>query len=971
MPDVSKIIRIRQQQRTRQQRSPWLKLGLASGVVVSLLMVTLSLIGGRWYIELTRDLPSVETLASLLEPPKRPLFQSTRLYDRTAEHIILTLENPAAANKQYLYVGKSGQAGLDQVSQDLVDATIIELDPQFWHNPGYSLDGIYEGTHPTLAQWLISDLVLGGESPSVKRNIRERLLAAQVTAKYGREKVLEWYLNIAQFGELIYGVDAAARAYYGKSAVDLTLAEAVMLTAIAEFSGSNPSSDFQMLKEKQELIIQKMLVEGYVSGDEARQALKEDVQLRDQTGAQSLAPLFTQLVLMQLSTRMPLERILRGGFEIFTTLDYGLQMQSVCTAEIQLARVHGAKNPIISIDDTPCDSGNLLPTLQTEVDKNLKNLMTEVVVIDPLTGHILAMVGGEGAGISPASQATHPAGSILTPFLYVSAFTRGMSPATLLWDLPVSHAKEMLNPDQIDVNLESLTSYQGPVSLRKVFANDYQGAGAEILAQVGADNLWLTEKQFGISTSELTSGTGSGMDDLYSQPVSLLESVQAYSILANQGVMSGQTAVGSAGGETQNEMSSTTILRVVDGDGKVWIDWTNPEKIPVVSPQIAYLATHIMSDEKARWPSLGHPNALEIGRPAAAKVNLTVETSDAWTVGYTPRLAIGVWMGRSAVEAGEISVDMPAGIWHALMQYASKEMPVQEFATPSGISKLQVCDPSGKLVTPLCQTIAQEVFLAGNEPTQPDDMYQKFYINRETGLLATIFTDSKLVDEKIYLVVPPEAVDWAKAVGLPVPPDSYDDINPATTSSEDVQITNLKMFDHVSGQLSLRGSATGDGFEYYRIQVGKGLYPQEWIQVGEDVHRSVKDGFLGTWDTTELDGTFILELLVVKEDKRIERATVQLTIDNSFPQVQILSPRAGEQFSAQQDPIIIMNASVSDNQAIQRVEYYVDGKLESILYEPPRIILWTAQPGRHVLGVKAYDLAGNAYETTAIFLVHE
>ncbi len=161
------------------------------------------------------------------------MFQPTRLYDRTHEHVILTLENPAAAGKQYLYVGKNGQASLDQVSQDLVDATITELDPQFWHHPGYTFGGIYEGNHPTLAQRLISDLVLVDESPSVKRNIRERLLAAQVTAKYGREKVLEWYLNIAQFGELIYGADAAARAYYGKPATDLTLAEAAMLTALA------------------------------------------------------------------------------------------------------------------------------------------------------------------------------------------------------------------------------------------------------------------------------------------------------------------------------------------------------------------------------------------------------------------------------------------------------------------------------------------------------------------------------------------------------------------------------------------------------------------------------------------------------------------------------------------------------------------------------------------------------------------
>src|SRR4030042_6257221 len=183
MPNVTKIIRIRQQQRDREQRSPWLRLGLVGGLVVSLLMVTILLVGVRWYIDLTRHLPSADVLASLLEPPNGSLFQPTRLYDRTHEHVILTLENPAAAGKQYLYVGKSGQASQDQVSQDLVDAPITELDPQFWHHPGYLLAGIYEGNHPTLAQRLISDLVLVDEAPSVQRNIRERLLAAQVSAK--------------------------------------------------------------------------------------------------------------------------------------------------------------------------------------------------------------------------------------------------------------------------------------------------------------------------------------------------------------------------------------------------------------------------------------------------------------------------------------------------------------------------------------------------------------------------------------------------------------------------------------------------------------------------------------------------------------------------------------------------------------------------------------------------------------------
>ena len=196
---------------------------------------------------------------------------------------------------------------------------------------------------------------------------------------------------------------------------------------------------------------------------------------------------------------------------------------------------------------------------------------------------------------------------------------------------------------------------------------------------MGIENVRLTETQFGINSWDLSPISEPALDDFYSQQASLLDSVQAYSILANQGLMSGQPETGSTLGDTHNELSFTSILMVVDGDGKVWLDWTIPMKLPVVSPQIAYLVTNVLSDEKARWPGLGHPNALEIGRPAAARVSLSAQAGDAWAVGYIPQLAVGVWMGRSAGEIGGVTMDMAAGIWHALMQYASKDMPIQGF----------------------------------------------------------------------------------------------------------------------------------------------------------------------------------------------------------------------------------------------------------------------------------------------------
>jgi len=936
-----------------------MKLGLISSLLISLLLVAIAIAGIWYYLNLTRNLPSIEALPILLEPPNGTLLQPTRIYDRTHEHVILTLENPAAAGKQYLHVGTNGQAGENQASQYLEDAAITVNDPGFWKEPGYTLSGISEGTHATLAQQLISNLILDTEPPSIKRNIWERMLAAQATSIFGREKILEWYLNNAQYGELIYGADAAARVYFGKSATQLSVAEAAMLTTIAETPSVSPLIISPYLKDQQELVIHRMLVYGFINAEEAQKALKEDIQLQPQKDAGSTAPAFSSLVLKQLSFVVPLERIDRGGFEIVTTLDYDLQEQTACALKAQLARLQGMQEPLITDEGTPCEAASLLPSLQSAIEKPMGNLYANLVILEPDTGRILALVGEGGSGTEPVYPEVHPAGSIVSPFLYITAFTRGLSPATLVWDIPRTNEKTAILADQSDVLDGSPVSYHGPIRLRMAFVNDYMGAAAEVLQQAGTENVWLTEKQFGISTSGLGQSSGKTLDDLYSQRISLLESVQAFGILANHGVMAGQAYSESIAGNEQAGLNSTSILSVTGVDGQIWLDWMKPKELPIVSPQLAYLATNVLSDEKARWSSLGHPNALEIGRPVAAKVSLTNDANNAWAVGYIPQLAVGVWMGNSQTEAGGISVEMPAGLWHAVMQYASNQLPVQDFTVPTGISEVQVCDPSGMLASPLCPAVAQEVFLSGNEPTQSDNLYQKLAINRETGLLATIFTPSNMVEEKVYLVVPPEAAAWAKEAGLPVPPDTYDTIYAPPPSSGDVNFAQPQMFDQVRGQFELMGSAQGENFSYYRLQVGKGLNPQQWMQIGDDVDIPVSEGLLGTWDTTGLEGLYVVQLLVVRQDLRVDQAILQVTIDNTIPHVKILAPKKDQHFTTQQNEPIVMNVSASDNLIVQRVEFYVDDDLESTLLEPPYIILWRARLGAHTLAVKVVDLAGN------------
>ena len=213
------------------------------------------------------------------------------------------------------------------------------------------------------------------------------------------------------------------------------------------------------------------------------------------------------------------------------------------------------------------------------------------------------------------------------------------------------------------------------------------------------------------------------------------------------------------------------------------------------------------------------------------------------------------------------------------MQAASQEQSRDGWVLPQDVSVMDVCDPSGLLPGKDCPSIVSEVFLNGSEPARQDTLYRSFLINRETGLLATVFTPPQFVEKRVYLIVPDEAKSWAEGAGLPFPPDSYDAIQPPARNPE-VNITSPALFAEVSGSVAISGTASGADFQSYRVQVGKGLNPQEWIQVGQDSTTKVEDGILAQWDTQGLSGLYAVQLVVVRTDQRVETAVIQVTITN-------------------------------------------------------------------------------------------
>jgi hypothetical protein len=216
-------------------------------------------------------------------------------------------------------------------------------------------------------------------------------------------------------------------------------------------------------------------------------------------------------------------------------------------------------------------------------------------------------------------------------------------------------------------------------------------------------------------------------------------------------------------------------------------------------------------------------------------------------------------------------------LWNALMQIASDHSPADGWSAPQGISTITVCDPSGMLPTRECPNLVNEVFMNGSEPVQADNLYREFDINRETGLLATVFTPPELIEKRVYMIVPESARDWAASAGLKVPPASYDAIQIPSLNPK-ANITAPKLFADVNDVVKIVGTASGENFSYYRVQVGKGLNPQQWIQLGGDMTTPVESGVLAEWDTKGLSGLYAVQLLVVRSDQKVDSAVIQVTV---------------------------------------------------------------------------------------------
>jgi len=898
------------------------------------------LFGGFYYVSLTYDLPSIEQLPTLLNRQNGELLQPTHLLDRSGVQTLASIENDGVT-RHFLSVNPDDA---DHFSLQLLRLTVADLDPTFWKNNGASSLSDLQQQPRTIAERLVKNLLLNNETDSDRTAIRMKLLASQIIRQYGRTQTLEWYLNSVYLGHLSYGADSAAQLYLHKSASDLDLAESALIVSLMQSPALNPIDALSAALENQQKLLKSLAGSSVITAAEYSSAAAEKIHLYSVPAQNSNANAeFLDLVKDQLEVELGKDRVERGGLNVITTLDLDLQTQFTCAAHVQLLQIESSAGSGDAAKGSTCPAGDLLPT-QSFAQAGSSDLSAAGLILDPHTGQILAY-SAPTTLTSTIINTDYQIGSLATPFIALAAFARGISPATLEWDVPATLPTDVSgqhNPDN---------SFHGPVNVRSALANDYTAPFAALLEQMDAQTVWVLADATGLSSPKQESASA---DLLFGGgKSSLLEVAQAYATLAAEG-----NRIGTLNTKT-GSLDPVVVLKVRSASGQILVDHTVPDSQAMLSRSLTYLINNVLSDEVTRRTSLGHPNVLEIGRSAAVKTGQVAAKDQVWTVGYTPDRLVLTWMGENKTVAAVSPLDirMSSGLWHALIQYSIQNMADSTWAQPADVSSIQVCSPSGMLPTAICPSVTNDVFLYGNEPTQADTLYEKLNVNRETGLLATVFTPAELIDQEVFVNVPANMREWATGAGLKIPPLGYDAIS-TTQTNPLVQISSPGLFAPVAGKVTISGTAAVSAFASYNVQVGQGINPQSWQQVDATGTAPVKDGKLAVWDTKGLDGLYAIRLNVVDQNNQIQTAVIQVTVDNVPPSIHITYPASGSEIQPV-NHVLTLSAEVTDQVSVAKVEWWMDGKKIGERTEPPYTYLWSPAAGKHTLQIKAVDSAGN------------
>ena len=586
----------------------------------------------------------------------RKVSNSTKIYDRTGGILLYEIHQDT----------KRTDIAFADMGMNIKNATIAIEDAEFYSHGGIKISSIIRAVFSnllgsgriqggsTITQQLVKNTLLTQER-SITRKIKEWVLAIKVDRLLPKDKILEYYLNEAPYGGNIYGIEEASNIYFNKSANNLTLAQAAYLASIPQSptSLSPYGKNRAKLDARKNLVLSRMFELKFINEKEYQEAKSEIVTFTPQATLGIRAPHFVFFIKDYLEQKYGSDLVEKGGLKVITTLDYNLQSKGEEIVK------EGA--------------------IQNEKDWNGSN--ASLVAIDPKTGQILTMVGSRNYfdkaidGNYNIATATRQPGSSFKPFIYATAFNKGFTPDTVLFDVPTefqttcdAYGKALKGHSQQECYMPSNYDgkFRGPMSLRNALAQSINIPAVKLFYLVGTSDALKTAEDMGISTLSdisrygLTLVIGGG-------EVSLLDITSAYGIFANQG----------------EKNPYTGILKVEDSNGNTLEQYTKNSQI-ILPKNTTLEISDILSDEKARIPTFGSHSVLYIpNKDVAVKTGTTNDNKDAWTIGYTPSIAVGVWAGNNnnqPMKKGGAAVAGP--IWNKFINEALKNLPDEKFEKP-------------------------------------------------------------------------------------------------------------------------------------------------------------------------------------------------------------------------------------------------------------------------------------------------
>lgn len=592
-------------------------------------------------------------------------------------------------NKEAFYSFGTADRGerlpLDQISDYTEKALISAEDKNFYEHGGFSFISIlgalyanlvsgdatgYGGS--TLTQQLAKNTLLSNNQ-TVLRKYQELTVALAIEQSYSKDDILDLYLNSVYYGEGAFGIGQAAKAYFGKPAADLDLAESAMLIGVlpAPSAYSPVSGNVEYAKERQATVLSRMVDNKAITQAEADAAAAQVLAYAAPSdGLNNTAPHFAEMVLDELYEKYGEERVTRSGFRVTTTLDTSLQKSAneVVAKQMSFIQRNGGSN-------------------------------TSVVAIDPTTGEIRALVGSadynnaDFGKVNMATAARQP-GSSIKPLYYADALQRGVvTPATILEDERTDFGGYVpLNADR---------KFRGDVTVRNALSQSLNIPAVKVMQEVGVSNSVEALKRLGISTVDDSTNYGLSLA-LGSSEAKLTEMTNAYASFANAG----------------NQYSTTMITKINDKFEKQIFSKSQSASKQVMGENASFLISDILNDESARTPVFGS-SLNTTGFDVAVKTGTTDEARDAWTIGYSKQLAVGVWVGNNdntPMNNGGSSMAGP--IWRATMLAGLKGQKNQPFIAPAGVQRLTICRSNGLLATGGgTDGTYQEYFLRSVAPT--------------------------------------------------------------------------------------------------------------------------------------------------------------------------------------------------------------------------------------------------------------